>query len=74
VIVVNVGKHYGSDDPETRIGKGKFIGTERQGGTDEEQRADARTIYSRLVGSLGAKVSNTSVGGFVIGSATTPTK
>jgi hypothetical protein len=30
-------------------GKGKFIGTHKEDGTDEEQRADARRIYQRII-------------------------
>lgn len=30
-------------------GKGKFIGTEKEDGTDAEQRQDARQVYSRII-------------------------
>lgn len=37
-----------SADPETRAPKSKFIGTERQDGTDEEQRAYALSVSHLL--------------------------
>jgi hypothetical protein len=46
--VTEAGAHYGSK-VTTRIGRGEFIGTQKQDGTDEEQRADARKVYSGLI-------------------------
>lgn len=52
--VVNAGEHYGHT-PSFTAGRGEFIGTEKSDGTDAEQRADARRIYSRLVESTGGR-------------------
>jgi NADH:ubiquinone oxidoreductase subunit len=33
----------------TREGRGEFIGTQKEDGTDAEQRADARTVYEGII-------------------------
>lgn len=48
------GKHYG-ETTEFQPGRGEFIGTEKQDGTDAEQRADARRIYEELIGKHGGE-------------------
>jgi hypothetical protein len=40
---------YGSQ-LRVRNGKGEFIGTQKQDGTDAEQRADARRAYRDIIG------------------------
>jgi uncharacterized protein len=45
---------YGSA-VEAESGVGEFIGTEKQDGTDREQRDDARADYERIIGSTGNK-------------------
>jgi hypothetical protein len=39
---------YG-EQPAVQGGRAEFIGTEKQDGTDAEQRADARAVYSRVI-------------------------
>ena len=41
-------ERYG-EQPTFQRGRGEFIGTEKQDGTDAEQRADAGSIYSRVI-------------------------
>ena len=46
--VTAAGEHYGSG-VQTRQGRGEFIGTQKQDGSDAEQRADARQSYERVI-------------------------
>jgi hypothetical protein len=52
--VQHAGEHYGSK-VTARAGKGEFIGTQKQDGTDAEQRADARKVYGGLIEGSGVR-------------------
>ena len=45
-------QHFGST-VEAHLGKGEFLGTHKEDGTDAEQRADARQIYEAIIGGSG---------------------
>jgi hypothetical protein len=42
------GEHYGSK-VDVRTGRGAFLGTHKEDGTADEQRADARAVYDREI-------------------------
>jgi len=50
--VFAAGKHFKSDIT-SHVGKGEFLGTTKEDGTDAEQRADARKIYESQIGKFG---------------------
>jgi hypothetical protein len=52
--VQHAGEHYGSK-VTARAGRGEFIGTQKQDGTDAEQRADARKVYGGLIEGSGVR-------------------
>lgn len=50
--VAEAGKHYQSAI-EMMIGEGEFLGTQKQDGSEDEQRADARKVYEGVIGGSG---------------------
>lgn len=50
--VMAAGEHYGST-VEVRRGRGAFLGTTKEDGSADDQRADARAVYSRLLDQSG---------------------
>ena len=47
------GSELYESETQVRIGRGKFIGTVKQDGADEERRADARQCYANVTGTSG---------------------
>jgi hypothetical protein len=48
-------EHTHAPEVTARPGSGKFIGTQKQDGTDASQRKDARQIYEGIIGSSGVQ-------------------
>ena len=55
--VAEAGEHYGSE-VTVHEGRGAFLGTVKEDGSADDQRADAREVYSRLLGELGDEKVN----------------
>lgn len=52
--VQQAGEHYGAE-VTARAGRGEFLGTQKEDGSDVEQRQDARQVYEKLVAGSGVQ-------------------
>jgi hypothetical protein len=51
----NAGRIDHGSEITAQAGRDKFIDTQKQEGTDAEQRADARTVYEGIIGGSGVQ-------------------